>query len=80
VVGVKREINKAIKLLENKGINSFTTPGELQTRGLGDAVEDVLTTLGITQERYTQWFNLKECKCTKRKEWLNNFFSWNVKD
>jgi hypothetical protein len=44
--------------------------------GLGDVVESVLTNMGITQERFKEWFSLKECNCNKRKQWLNNLFSW----
>ena len=44
-------------------------------RGLGDATEQVLKSLGITEDR---WKEAKErfglapsCNCRKRKEWLN---------
>ena len=74
----KEEMDKVIGELEKRGIdvNSHIT-GE-QDRGLGDVVEDVLTSVGITQERFKQWFNLKECNCSKRKKWLNGLFSWKV--
>jgi hypothetical protein len=65
--------------LRSKGINFDTTTQELQTRGLGDVVEGVLTKFGVTQERYKEWFGLQECNCTKRKKYLNGLFSWNVK-
>lgn len=48
-------------------------------KGLGDAVESTLTKIGITQERYKEWFNLQNCNCDERKEWLNNLFSWDIK-
>ena len=76
---VRQEIDQVINELENKGINFDTTTQELQTRGLGDVVEGVLTKFGITQERYKEWFGLQECGCTKRKKYLNNLFSWTVK-
>jgi hypothetical protein len=66
--------------LENKGVNFDTTRQELQTRGLGDVVEGTLSKFGITQERYKEWFGLQECGCTKRKKYLNNLFSWTVKN
>ena len=70
---IKDEMDQVIHELEKKGIKY--NQGDDMT-GLGDVVEGVLTSMGITQERFKQWFNLKECNCTKRKKWLNNLFSW----
>jgi hypothetical protein len=72
---IKHEMNVVIQELEKQGINpnSHTDPN---MTGLGDVVENVLNTFGITQERFKTWFNLKECNCTKRKAYLNNLFSW----
>lgn len=74
---IKAEMNPVIDELEKRGITFNTKEGEYQ--GLGDVVESVLQTFGITEERFKQWFNLKECNCNKRKKWLNNLFSWKVK-
>ncbi len=71
---IKSEMDEAIKALEEKGVTFNSSEGEIQ--GLGDAVEDVLNSLGITQERFKYWFNLRECNCNERKQWLNNLFSW----
>jgi len=76
---VRQEMDQVIDELEKKGIDFNTTQEDLQTRGLGDVVEGVLTKFGITQERYKEWFGLQECNCTKRKKYLNGLFSWNVK-
>ena len=81
------EIDMVINELEKREIDinkyevlsSLGDAGEEQMRGVGDVVEDVLTKFGITQERFKSWFNLHECNCTKRKAWLNKFFSWKVK-
>ena len=70
---IKDEMDQVIHELEKKGIRY--NQGDDMT-GLGDVVESVLTSMGITQERFKQWFNLKECNCSKRKKWLNNLFSW----
>lgn len=74
---VREEINKAISDLEKKGVdvNSHMSG---DTKGLGDLVEETLQKFGITEERFKQWFNLRECGCTKRKKWLNGLFSWKV--
>ena len=70
---IKNEMDEAINQLEKRGVKF--NHGEDMT-GLGDVVESVLTNMGITQERFKEWFNLKECNCNKRKKWLNNLFSW----
>lgn len=70
---IKNEMDEVINQLEKRGIRY--NQGDDMT-GLGDVVESVLTNMGITQERFKQWFNLKECNCSKRKKWLNNLFSW----
>ncbi len=77
---IEDELDNIISELESKGITSDIDRVKFQTKGLGNVVESVLNKFDITQERYKQWFNLEECNCTKRKEWLNNFFSWQVKD
>jgi hypothetical protein len=73
---IKSEISEVIKELEVRGIDvNDHLRGKV---GLGDVVEDVLKTFGITEERFKQWFGLKECGCSKRKKWLNGLFSWKV--
>lgn len=72
---IKHEMNQVITELESRGItvNQHTKP---DTVGLGDVVEEVLSKFGITEEKFKSWFNLKECGCSKRKQWLNGIFSW----
>jgi hypothetical protein len=79
-MGVEDELDSIISDLESKGITYDIDRIKFQTRGLGDVVESVLTKFGITQERYKEWFGIEECDCTKRKMWLNNFFSWQTKN
>lgn len=73
--GIQREMDEAIKRLEEMGIDPNAHKRE-ETTGLGDVVESVLKSIGITEERFKYWFNLKECNCSKRKAYLNNLFSW----
>ena len=75
---IQDEINKVIIELEGKGIGSKTSLEELETRGLGDVIESTLEKFGITQQRFKEWFDLKECGCTKRKKYLNNILSWEI--
>jgi hypothetical protein len=74
---IQKEMNQVISELENRGIN-VNSHNEDQIVGLGDVVEDVLKKFGITEERFKQWFGLKECGCSRRKKWLNGLFSWKV--
>ena len=46
----------------------------MQTKGLGAVVGQMLTSIGITEERIKRWFNVKECGCSKRKRMLNELF------
>ena len=70
---IKNEMDEVINQLEKRGVQY--NDGDDMT-GLGDVVESVLTSMGITQERFKEWFNLNECNCSERKRWLNNLFSW----
>lgn len=70
-------MDKVIAELKKQGVSYTAT--EDQVVGLGDVVENVLTTFGITEERFKYWTNLKECNCTERKKYLNNLFSWHIR-
>lgn len=70
---VRPEMDHVIHELEKRGIN-MNSHNDPNVVGLGDVVEDVLKTFGITQERFKEWFNLKECGCSRRKAWLNRLF------
>lgn len=72
---VRPEMDRVIHELEKRGIN-MNSHNDPQVVGLGDVVEDVLKTFGITEERFKEWFNLQECGCSRRKAWLNRLFSW----
>ena len=74
---VRPELDQLIEELKVKGIDKDTNPNNVT--GLGDIVESTLTKLGITQERYKDFFGLEECGCTERKKWLNGILSWTVK-
>ena len=73
IVDERHEINKVINELEKDGV-SLDNIDEMT--GLGDVVEGVLIKFGVTEERFKKWFNLRECNCSKRKQWLNKIFSW----
>ena len=72
----KHELDNVIFNLEQQGVTHHNYE---EVVGLGDMVESTLKRLGITEERFKSWFNLKECNCSKRKKWLNNVLSWRKK-
>ena len=72
---VKQEMNQVIEELQKKGIDVNAHMKDDIT-GLGDVVESALQKFGITEERFKEWFGLKECGCSRRKKWLNGLFSW----
>tara|TARA_Y100001938_G_scaffold136124_1_gene198609 strand:- start:294 stop:539 length:246 start_codon:yes stop_codon:yes gene_type:complete len=74
---IKQEMAPVIEELKKQGVKFNTR--ETEMTGLGDIVESTLNSFGITQERFKQWFNLKDCNCNERKKWLNNLFSWRNK-
>ena len=54
---------------------SYPTPASSSKKGLGDRVENMLASIGVTEDRYAE---IKEkfglpatCNCKGRKEWLN---------
>jgi hypothetical protein len=71
---IKSEMDPVIEELKRKGIKHNSKETEIV--GLGDLLEETLRKVGITEERFKQWFDLKECNCTERKKFLNNLFSW----
>jgi hypothetical protein len=73
---IKQEMDQVIQELESKGIKANSHVNNNDMTGLGDLVEGALQSVGITEERFKEWFNLRECNCSKRKAWLNNLFSW----
>lgn len=73
---IKKELDQVISELEKNGIKPNSHLDQEQVVGLGDVIENTLKTFGITEERFKEWFNLKECNCSKRKAWLNSVFSW----
>lgn len=72
---IKKDIDTVINKLESMGIDK-NAHIKNEVVGLGDVVESALQSVGITEERFKQFFNLKECNCSKRKAWLNSILSW----
>jgi hypothetical protein len=66
------------------GTLGYTQPqpavGERTTLGLGDYTEQLLSSIGVTKDRYAaakELFGLAPtCNCETRKEWLNKVGAW----
>jgi hypothetical protein len=72
---LRREIDSVISELEKVGV----TPNSHimnNIANLKQIIDNTLSANGISQERFKEWFGLKECNCTKRKAWLNSILSW----
>ena len=76
---IKHKVDEVITELESKGVK-YQDHQDDDKVGLGDLVESALTSVGITQDRFKELFNLSECNCSKRKKWLNNILSWHKND
>lgn len=72
---IKQQMDIVISELEKAGVSASSHINQDRV-GLGDVVENVLKSVGITEERFKEFFNLRECNCSKRKAWLNNILSW----
>ena len=75
----KRNLDKAIKQLKEDGVSLNDDQDPEKSKGLGDSVEKVLNSIGVTQERFKSWFGLKGCNCDERKQWLNKIFPYGKK-
>jgi hypothetical protein len=49
------------------------TTKRLPRVAVGDLVETMLTSMGITKERVQQWTRTKDCGCKARQRWLNRW-------
>mgnify|MGYP001207135815 CR=1 FL=1 len=74
---LKSEMNLIVNDLEKNGVKHNSTEEEMT--GLGDVVEATLQKFGVTEERFKEFFGLRECNCSKRKQFLNNVLSWRKK-
>lgn len=70
---IRDTLDKVIGDLEEKGLKHNDDYDKV---GIGDIVESVLLKLGITQEKFKEFWGLSECACNERKKWLNGLFYW----
>lgn len=60
------------RLVEELGNVGVTIESDLtKIEGLGDLIHATLNKIGITEERFKQVLQLKECNCNARRKFLN---------
>lgn len=63
--------------LADKAIEEIESQGEtLESEGLGDTIEKVLSKFGISEEKISKILGGSGCGCSKRKKWFNKIFSY----
>lgn len=69
----KQKLDQVISELESQGIQPHSVRN---SEGLGNTLEKAFSKFGITEDLIKEWTGLKECGCTKRKQWLNRVFPY----
>lgn len=54
-------------------VQSQNSQRKLPRIAVGDLVETMLTSVGITKKRVQQWTRTNDCGCKKRQQWLNQW-------
>lgn len=63
--------------LADKAIEEIESQGEtLDSEGLGDTIEKVLSKFGISEEKISKILGGSGCGCSKRKKWFNKIFGY----
>jgi hypothetical protein len=63
--------------LADKAIEEIESQGEtLESEGLGDTIEKVLSKFGISEEKISKIIGGSGCGCSKRKKWFNKIFGY----
>jgi len=73
------KIDEAIKHLEEEEDINITNFRHKDPAGLGDTLERVLSSFGITEESVSQALGGRGCGCSKRKQFLNKIFPYRNK-
>ena len=76
---LEKQIDDAIKYLEEEEDIHLHNYQQKDPEGLGDTVERVLQRFGITEESIKKAFGLSGCGCQKRKQFLNRIFPYRKK-
>jgi predicted flap endonuclease-1-like 5' DNA nuclease len=66
---IRQDGQRIVDALSNENV---TIDSDLvKIEGLGDLIHATLNKLGITEERFKQVLQLKECNCSARRKFLN---------
>ena len=76
---VQRQLDKVLAKVEEEGIDLDSS--EQESKGLGDKINSILSSFGVTEETLNKWSGLKGgCGCNKRQKFLNKIFPSNKKE
>ena len=77
-MGIEK-IDEAIEHLEKEEDINMTNFRHKDPVGLGDTLERVFSSFGITEELVSQALGGRGCGCSKRKQFLNKVFPYRTK-
>lgn len=66
---IKQDGQRLVDELGNAGVTIDSDLNKIE--GLGDLIHATLNKIGITEERFKQVLQLKECNCNARRKFLN---------
>ena len=75
---INAEIDEVMTEVAKEGVNldNYTEKQE----GLGDLVSNVLSKLGVTEDKIQKWSNMGGCGCGARKKFLNTIMPFRKKE
>ena len=65
-----------VKTESDAGALQISQGETLESEGLGDTIEKVLSKFGISEEKISKILGGSGCGCSKRKKWFNKIFSY----
>ena len=72
------EIDEVMNEVEKEGVtlDNYTENKE----GLGDLIGNVMSKLGVTEEKIQKWSNIGGCGCSARRQFLNKIMPFRKKE
>jgi hypothetical protein len=74
-----KKLDEVVEHLENQEGVTLENYQHKDPEGLGDTLENVFKSFGITEDTIKGWTGLKGCGCEKRKKFLNKVFPYRKK-
>lgn len=79
-VQAHRQLDQVVAQLQEEGIDLDANGKEAE--GMGDKINNILSSVGVSEETLSVWLGLKGggCGCSKRQKFLNKIFPSNKKE